>query len=188
MNTKDIPDFELVSRFVEGDQSCMEVLINRHKSRVYSYIYITVRNSHLAEDLFQDTFVKVIKSLKKGRYQEQGIFVSWVMRIAHNLIIDHYRREKNLQTCSSDASEKDLFNTPKFSPTTIEEDIIQNQITGDVRRLIDELPHDQREVVLLREIAQQTNVSINTALGRMRYALINMRRIIEERKMNLTIM
>jgi RNA polymerase sigma-70 factor (ECF subfamily) len=154
-----------------------------------------VKDKYLAEDIFQDTFIKVIKSLREGRYKDNGRFLSWVIRIAHNLMIDHFRKEKQLNTVSKDGYETDIFNSKKFAERTIEEEMVYNQITKDVRRLIQELPDDQREVVILRhfcglsfkEIAEQTNVSINTALGRMRYALINLRRLIQEKNLSLSV-
>jgi RNA polymerase sigma factor (sigma-70 family) len=194
LNAGKLSDYELIVKFVNGDEEAVEELIHRHKNKVFTYIYFTVKKQHLAEDLFQDTFVKVIKSLQEGKYQENGKFVSWVMRIAHNLIIDHYRREKQLCTCSNNDYEMDLFNSPKYSEDTIEQTMVSNQIMQDVRKLIDELPPDQKEIILLRhygnlsfkEIAEQTNVSINTALGRMRYALINMRKLIKEHDISLS--
>jgi len=188
-------DYELVMEFVNGRQSAIEVLIRRHQKRVYSYILLLVKKQDVAEDIFQETFIKVIKSLKEGRYVDTNRFSSWVMRIAHNLIIDHFRREKQAKMISKDAYEVDILNHPKYSDKTVEEEIVFEQILTDVRALVDQLPADQREVVLLRhyadlsfkEIAEQTNVSINTALGRMRYAIINMRKIMEENKMTLTI-
>ena len=195
MNLQNVEDHILVKSFIDGDQSSLEELITRHKSRIYTYILLIVKNSHLAEDIFQDTFIKVIKSLKQGRYQDKGKFVSWVMRIAHNLIIDYYRKQKYQRNISNDDTEVDLFNSKKLSDDTIEDNLVQDQISSDVRLLMENLPADQRNVVYLRhycdlsfkEIAEQTGVSINTALGRMRYALINMRRMIEEHKMNLTL-
>lgn len=180
--------------FVNGDAQAIETLIHRYKNKVYTYILLTVRDQQLAEDIFQDTFLKVIKSLTDGRYQENGRFLQWVMRIAHNLVIDYYRREKQMNTVSSEKYEFDLFNSQKFSDQTVEDEMIDFQITRDIRRLIDELPADQKEIILLRhygnlsfkEIADQTNVSINTALGRMRYALINLRKIIKENNICLT--
>ncbi|MBN2520345.1 MAG: sigma-70 family RNA polymerase sigma factor [Bacteroidales bacterium] len=188
-----ISDFELVNQFVKGNKSSIETLINRHKNKVYTYILLLVKDEHLAEDIFQDTFIKVIKSLKSGKYQDNGKFLSWVVRIAHNLVIDHFRKEKQLNTCSNDDYSMNLFDSPKFSEKTIEEQIIKEQIENDVRALVDLLPDDQKEVILLRhygalsfkEIAEQTNVSINTALGRMRYALINLRKLIKEKNLNL---
>ena len=154
-----------------------------------------VKEEHLAQDIFQETFIKVIKSLHSGKYQENGKFISWVVRIAHNLIIDHFRKEKQMKTFSNDEYETDIFNSSKFSDSTVEENLIYDQIKTDVRKLVDFLPDEQREVILLRhfvglsfkEIADQTNVSINTALGRMRYALINLRKMVEEKHMNLSI-
>lgn len=187
-------DFELVQRFVNGDNSAVEKLISHHKNRVYTYIFLIVKNEALAEDIFQETFIKVIRSLKSGRYSDSGKFISWVLRIAHNLIIDHYRKEKYLNTISNDDSEIDLFNSPRFSDTNFEEVSIQNQIHSDIHKLMEMLPEDQKQVVFMRhfqdlsfrEIAEQTDVSINTALGRMRYALINLRKMVAERNMDLT--
>jgi len=194
LNTQQPSDNELINQFITGKSDAVEVLIHRYKNRVFTYIYFTVKNQHLAEDIFQDTFVKVIKSLQEGKYQDNGRFVSWVMRIAHNLIIDHYRHEKQLNTCSNNNNDIDLFNSAKYSDDTIEQVMVSNQVLDDVRKLVDELPPDQREIILLRhygglsfkEIAEQTNVSINTALGRMRYALINMRKLIKQYDINLT--
>jgi RNA polymerase sigma factor (sigma-70 family) len=195
LNTHQPTDNELISQFINGNSEAVDVLIHRYKNRVFTYIYFTVKNQHLAEDIFQDTFVKVIKSLQEGKYQDNGRFVSWVMRIAHNLVIDHYRHEKQLNTCSNNNNEIDLFNSTKYSDDTIEQVMVSNQVLDDVRKLVDELPPDQREIILLRhygglsfkEIAEQTNVSINTALGRMRYALINMRKLIKQYDINLTL-
>jgi len=187
-------DHELVIQFISGEQSSFEILINRHKDKVYTYIFLMVKNNQLAEDIFQETFIKVIKSLHAGKYQENGKFISWVVRIAHNLIIDHFRKEKQMKTFSSDDYENDVFNSMRFSERTIEETIIQDQIEADLRKMVECLPQEQKEVILLRhyldlsfkEIAEQTNVSINTALGRMRYALINLRKLIEEKNLSLT--
>ena len=195
MDAYNLSDYELVMEFVNGRESSIEVLIRRHQKRVYSYILLLVKKQDMAEDIFQETFIKVIKSLKEGRYVDTNRFSSWVMRIAHNLIIDHFRREKQAKMVSKDAYEVDILNHPKYSDKTVEENIVFEQILTDVRALIDQLPDDQREVVLMRhyaglsfkEIAEQTNVSINTALGRMRYAIINMRKIMEDNKMTLTV-
>ncbi len=188
-------DQHLVQAYIKGDHSAIEVLINRHRSKVYTYILLTIKNHQLAEDLFQETFIKVIQSLRGGKYKDNGKFLSWVIRIAHNLIIDHFRKEKQMNAISNDDSEVDLFNSKKLSDENIEELIIHNQIKSEIRILINELPDDQREVVLLRhygnlsfkEIADQTDVSINTALGRMRYALINLRKLIHEKNLSLTV-
>ena len=189
-----LTDYELVRQFVDGDQSSLEELICRHKNKVYTYILLIVKNEQLAEDIFQDTFIKVIKSLLQDRYKDNGKFLSWVIRIAHNLIIDHYRKERQISIINNDDYESDIFNTRKLSAHNVEDEIIMDQITVDVRKLIQELPDDQKEVVMLRhyaglsfkEIAEQTNVSINTALGRMRYALINLRKLIAEKDLTLT--
>lgn len=188
-------DYELVKQFVDGDNSSIEQLINRYRTKVYTYILLIVKNQHLAEDLFQDTFIKVIKSLLDGKYKENGKFLSWVIRIAHNLIIDYYRKTKQLNAVSREDFQIDIFNSRKFSGINIEDRLINNQITQDIKNLIDELPNDQKEVILLRhycglsfkEIAEHTDVSINTALGRMRYALINLRKLIKEKNLSLTL-
>ena len=187
-------DYELILKFIKGEQSCFEKLIQRHKNKVFAYISLYIRDLALAEDIFQDTFLKVIQSVKTGKYADNGKFVSWVMRIAHNLIIDHFRRIKQINTISNDNYESDLFNSKAFAEDNIEDDMIKRQIQKDVRKMIGQLPDDQREVVILRhyaglsfkEIAEITDVSINTALGRMRYALINMRRIMVDNKISLT--
>ena len=188
-------DNELVDQFISGNQQAMAVLIRRHRRRVFGYSLLLSKNHTTAEDVFQDTFVKVINSLKEGKYTDNGKFVSWVMRISHNLIIDHFRREKQLNTFSNDDGVVDIFNSPRFSDKNVEEHLVYEQILSEVRILVDTLPEEQKEVVLLRhyaglsfkEIAEQTNVSINTALGRMRYALINMRKIMEQKNLSLTL-
>jgi RNA polymerase sigma factor (sigma-70 family) len=192
---KVISDYELITRFIKGEESCFEQLINRHKNKVFAYINLYIRDQALAEDIFQDTFLKVIQSVKAGKYADNGKFLSWVMRIAHNLIIDNFRRVKQMNTISNDNYESDLFNSAKFAEDNIEDDIIKRQIQKDIRTMISCLPEDQKEVVILRhyadlsfrEIADMTGVSINTALGRMRYALINMRKMMEENKISLTL-
>jgi RNA polymerase sigma factor (sigma-70 family) len=192
---KMISDYELITRFIKGEQSCFEKLIHRHKNKVFAYISLYIRDQALAEDIFQDTFLKVIQSVKSGKYSDNGKFISWVMRIAHNLIIDHFRRIKQMNTISNDNYESDLFNSKAFAEDNVEDDMIKGQIKKDIRNMISHLPDDQREVVILRhyaglsfkEIADITDVSINTALGRMRYALINMRRIMVEKKISLTL-
>jgi len=195
LKTKKVLDQELVQAFIKGDQSAIEVLINRHRNKVYTYILLTIKNQQLAEDLFQETFIKVIQSLRNGKYRDDGRFLSWVIRISHNLIIDHFRKEKQMNSISNDETEIDLFNSKKLADQNIEEIIVENQIRSELRELINALPDDQREVVLLRhygelsfkEIADQTDVSINTALGRMRYALINLRKMIKEKELTLTV-
>ncbi len=187
-------DNELVQRFISGDQISLEILIQRHKGRVFSYILLIVRKQELAEDIFQETFIKVIRSLKKGKYTENGKFVSWVLRISHNLIIDYFRKEKLKGIVSNDSLDVDIFNSQKFSEDTIEDQMINTQILSEVKDLIQELPEDQQQVIVMRhyldlsfkEIAEQTDVSINTALGRMRYALINLRKLVEKKNLILT--
>ena len=189
-----VSDQELVTQFVEGSQSAFEILLSRHKQKVYAYIMVSVRDKALAEDIFQETFIKVIRSLKEGRYFYNGKFVSWVIRIAHNLIIDQYRREKQLGTTNAGSFEWDVFNSNRYSEQTVEQEIVNTQILKDVKGLLAYLPEEQREVVVMRhymdlsfkEIAETTNVSINTALGRMRYALINLRKLVEEHKIVLS--
>ena len=187
-------DEMLVQSYAQGNNAAFDVLLNRHKDNVYSYIYFIVRNTELAEDIFQETFVKAILTIKLGRYTENGKFRAWISRIAHNLIIDNYRQEKNEQMISNDEFEVDLFNNQKFSDGTIEDELVKDQIMADVKKLIEYLPDNQKEVLILRyyqdlsfkEIADITGVSINTALGRMRYAILNMRRMAEEKNMILT--
>ena len=188
-------DEVLIQRSVQGDGQAFVELVKRYEQPLATLIRYHISDIHDAEDVFQDTFIKVIKSLKEGRYKDNGRFLSWVIRIAHNLMIDHFRKEKQLNTISNDSYETDIFNSKKFAERTVEEEMVYTQITKDVRRLIQELPEDQREVVVLRhfcglsfkEIAEQTNVSINTALGRMRYALINLRRLIEKKNLSLSL-
>lgn len=187
-------DNELVQRFIAGDQNSLEILIQRHKGRVFSYILLVVKKHELAEDIFQETFIKVIRSLKKGKYTENGKFISWVLRISHNLIIDHFRKEKLKGIVSNDSLDIDIFNSQKFSEDTIEDQMVNIQILSEVKDLIKELPEDQQQVIVMRhyldlsfkEIAEQTDVSINTALGRMRYALINLRKLVEKKNLILT--
>ncbi len=196
MSIKNRKDRELVSSFMNGENQAIEILIERHKNRVFTYILLIVKDEHLAEDIFQDTFIKVIKTLRRGKYQDKGVFVSWVIRIAHNLVIDHFRKSKNINSYSKDNEDFEVLNSVRFAEDTVEDTMIQNQIAQDIKSLVYELPKEQQEVILLRhygelsfkEIAFQTGVSINTALGRMRYALINLRKMIEEKNMKLTVM
>ena len=192
---KILTDIELVELYAQGNSEAFDALLYRHKNKVFAYIYFTVRNKELAEDIFQETFVRVITMLRQGRYAETGKFTAWVNRIAHNLIIDHFRQERSENTVSNDeCSDFDLLNNSKLCDGTVEDYIIQEQIYGDVRNLVNILPEEQQTVVQMRyyeglsfkEIADKTNVSINTALGRMRYALLNMRRIADEKGMVLS--
>jgi RNA polymerase sigma factor (sigma-70 family) len=194
LKTHNLTDYELVNQYLEGDCTSLELLINRHRSRIYTYIYLMVKDQHLAEDVFQETFIKVIKSLREGKYRDDGKFLSLVVRIAHNLIIDHFRKKKKMNLLSQDDYGTDFLFSRNNASLNVEEGYVQTQISKDIRTLIDELPSDQREVVILRhyiglsfkEIADFTHVSINTALGRMRYALINLRKLIKERNICLS--
>jgi RNA polymerase sigma factor (sigma-70 family) len=186
-------DQELVKLYLQGDENCIQLLVLKHKDRLYSYILQYVKNHQLAEDIFQDTFFKVINTLKKGNYNEEGKFLPWVMRIAHNLVIDHFRKIKKMQIVDG-GEDFDIFSVLALKDSNIEEELIKEQILKDVAKLIDYLPEDQRSVLTMRlyedlsfkEIADMTGVSINTALGRMRYALINLRKIITENNIVLS--
>ena len=188
-------DEQLVVLYAQGNNSAFDVLLNRHKSSVYSYIYFIVRNKELAEDIFQETFVKVITTIKQGRYTENGKFKAWMNRIAHNLIIDNFRQERSENVVSNDEVEVDLFNNMKLCDGTVEDSLVKTQVLSDVRKLVQHLPDSQREVLEMRyyqdmsfkEIADVTGVSINTALGRMRYAILNMRRLADENRMELSL-
>ncbi len=180
----------LVQLYARGNNDAFNVLLHRHKKRVFSYIYFTVRNKELTEDIFQETFIRVITTIKQGRYTENGKFIGWVNRIAHNLIMDYFRQEKNQNTISNDeCADYDLLNNSKLCEGTVEDQIVLNQTYKDINKLIHVLPENQKEVLLMRyyqglsfkEIAHKTDVSINTALGRMRYALLNIRRIADEK-------
>ena len=186
-------DQMLIDAFVSGDKKCIGVLIDRYKDKVYSYILLNVKNPTIADDIFQDTFLKVMSSLRSRSYSEEGKFLPWVMRIAHNLVIDYFRYDRNNGMTSSDDNEY-VLNSTSLSDSTVEDRIVEEQIFSDVRKLLDYLPEEQKEVIMLRhygglsfkEIADTTNVSINTALGRMRYAIMNLRRLVEEKSIILT--
>lgn len=192
MQYKLITDATLVSHYIKGDEYALEVLIKRHKQKIYSFIYSKVYDKDVAEDIFQDTFIKVIRTLKKGNYNEEGKFLPWVMRISHNLVIDYFRKSNRLP--KFDSGEFSIFSVLSDTSLNAENSIIKEQVEFDVRRLVDELPEDQKEVLLMRiyedlsfkEISDKTGVSINTALGRMRYALINLRKIIDKHNIVLT--
>lgn len=183
-----LTDNELINRYVAGDESALKSLIKRHEKKVYSYIMLSVKNRELAEDIFQDTFIKVINTLRSGNYKEEGKFVQWVMRIANNLKIDYFRKMQRMPAFENNG-DFDIFDVIYGTEPSIEQKIIKEQIYKDITSLVKLLPDEQREVLEMRiyqdisfkDIAEITNVSINTALGRMRYALINLRKIIKEK-------
>ncbi|WP_298534056.1 sigma-70 family RNA polymerase sigma factor [uncultured Algibacter sp.] len=186
-------DSVLVSNYINGDESALETLVVRHKQKIYSFIYSKVYDRDVAEDIFQDTFIKVIRTLKRGAYNEEGKFLPWVMRISHNLVIDFFRKNNRMPKFDN-TGEFSIFSVLSDTSLNAEKTIIKEQVENDVRRLVDELPEDQKEVLLMRiyndmsfkEISDRTGVSINTALGRMRYALINLRKIIDKHNIVLT--
>lgn len=188
-------DEQLVASYAEGNNDAFDVLIDRHQQSLFSYILYITRNRDLAEDVFQETFIKAITTIKQGKYVESGKFKAWISRIAHNLIFDHFRREQKEKMLYNDDYEFDLFNNSSLSDDNIETVMVKSQVMKDVRRLINHLPDVQREVLTMRyfedlsfkEIAERTGVSINTALGRMRYAIINMRKIAKDNQMILSL-
>ena len=188
-----IPDSLLVNNYVAGDESALATLIQRHQSKIFGFIYSKVADRDVSDDIFQDTFIKVIKTLKSNSYNEEGKFLPWVMRIAHNLVIDHFRKNKKMPMFR-ETEEFSIFSIMTDNQPSIENQIITTQVETDLKRLIEELPDDQKEVLVMRmyqdlsfkEIAELTGVSINTALGRMRYALLNLRKVIEKNNIVLT--
>ena len=186
------PDSKLVSDYINGNETSLEILIKRHQQRLFSFIYSKVKDRDITEDIFQDTFIKVIRTLKKGNYNEEGKFLPWVVRISHNLIIDHFRKSNRMPKFRN-TDEFDIFSILGDDVLNAEKKIIKEQIHADVRELINELPEEQKQVLVMRmyndmsfnEISENTGVSINTALGRMRYALINLRKLIEKNKIIL---
>ncbi len=187
------PDATLVNAYLQGSEKSLSILITRHQHRIYSFIYSKVFDKDVAEDVFQDTFIKVINTLKRGKYNEEGKFLPWVMRIAHNLVIDHFRKNKRMPKFENNG-DFNIFSVLSDGDLNIETQLIKDQIECDVQELIKELPEDQLEVLTMRiykdmsfkEISESTGVSINTALGRMRYALINLRKIIDKHNLILT--
>lgn len=188
-----LPDAVLVKNYISGDESALASLIERHQSKIYGFIYSKINDRDLSDDIFQDTFIKVIKTLKTQSYNEEGKFLPWVMRIAHNLVVDHFRKAKKMPF-QRETEEYSIFNYMTDNSLNIEGQIISEQVEMDLTKLLDELPQDQKEVLIMRmyqdlsfkEIADLTGVSINTALGRMRYALLNLRKIIEKNQIVLT--
>lgn len=193
MKSELIQDAALVSSYINGNEKALSILVERHKQRIYSFIYSKIYDRDITEDIFQDTFIKVIKTLKHGKYNEEGKFLPWVMRIAHNLVIDHFRKNNRMPKFDN-AGEFSIFSVLSDSSLNAEKSIIKDQVESDVRRIIEELPEDQKQVLVMRmyqdmsfkEISERTGVSINTALGRMRYALINMRKVIDQNNIILT--
>jgi len=189
MKNAQLDDRTLISLYLEGDQKAFETLLTRHKNKIYTSIYLFVKDRDLAEDIFQDVFIKIIDTLRKGKYNHEGKFLQWAMRISYNMCVDHFRREKR-RTKVSPSETFDIFDVLETKDLNMEGQMIRNQLHNKVRKLVDQLPPEQREVVILRhyadmsfkEISQLTRVSINTALGRMRYALINMRKMMESKE------
>lgn len=194
MNVQVLSDQVLLNDYLTGDQGAISQLIERHTRRVRDYITMMVKDRDVADDILQETFIKAVRVIDTGRYTDNGKFLSWILRIAHNQVIDYFRSQKqNRQVNESDAG-YDMLGTLRFAERTVEDEMVSSQIESDVRRLVELLPDEQREVVMMRyfsglsfkEISEQTNVSINTALGRMRYALINLRRMIKEKNLILS--
>lgn len=187
-------DDQLIESFASGNNQAFDVLLGRHQSRVYNFIFSILKDAALSDDAFQETFVKAITTIKQGRYNADGKFSSWILRIAHNIVIDHYRQTKNESTVSSSQTEYDVFNRRELAEETIEDMMVDVNIRDDVRHLVRSLPAEQRQVLVMRyyrdmsfkQIAEKTGVSINTALGRMRYAILNLRRMARERHIELT--
>ena len=194
-NYSSMTDEQLVKAYAEGSNSAFDQLLKRHQNRIFNYILRIIKNEDIANDIFQETFVKAINTIRQGRYTENGKFPAWISRIAHNLIIDYYRQEKAENLQSSDLTDVNILNRKELCEQTIEDIIISDQIREDVKYLIQELPDLQREVLEMRyyknlsfkEIAEITGVSINTALGRMRYAILNLRRLAQEKEIILTL-
>lgn len=193
MNVQVLSDQTLLNSYLQGDQSAISKLIERHSRRVRDYIRMMVKDADLAEDIFQETFIKAVRVIDEGRYTDNGRFLSWVLRIAHNQVIDYFRAQKQNRQVSESSAGYNVLGTLRFAENSIEDRMVSSQIEADVRALVELLPQEQRDVVRMRyydglsfkEIAEQTGVSINTALGRMRYALINMRKMISEKNLAL---
>jgi len=188
-------DDMLVKAYANGNNNAFNAILRRHQGKVFAYILRVVKNEDIANDIFQETFVKAIITIRQGKYSETGRFSAWIIRIAHNLIIDFYRQEKSENLRSCDNEDVDILNRKELSENTIEDIIVNDQIREDVKQLVEMLPNSQREVLQMRfyqglsfkEIAESTGVSINTALGRMRYAILNMRKMAREQEIELTV-
>ena len=193
MRNQELKDNVLVANYMKGNEKSLEVLIERHKQRIFGYIYSKVLDRSVADDIFQDTFVKIINNLKMGKYNEEGKFLSWTLRVSHNLIMDHFRKERRRPVLKN-SEEFDFFSVISDTTLNAEKQAIKNQIHDDVRKIVNTLPQEQKEVLVMRlynnmsfkEIANNSGTSINTSLGRMRYALVNMRKIINEHNISLT--
>ena len=189
MNVQVLSDQVLLNNYLSGDRSAISSLIERHSRRVKDYIHMMVKDRDIAEDIFQETFIKAVRVIDEGRYSDNGKFLSWILRIAHNQVIDYFRAQRQNKSVTEADAGYDMLGTLRFAERTVEDSMVSDQIERDVRALVELLPAEQREVVMLRyfsglsfkDIAEQTEVSINTALGRMRYALINLRRMIKEK-------
>ncbi|MBE6188768.1 MAG: RNA polymerase sigma factor [Alistipes sp.] len=194
MNAQNSSDRELLNSYLQGNKSAISTLIEKHNRRVRDYIRMMVGDSDLAADIAQETFIKAVSVIDEGRYTDKGKFLSWVLRIAHNKALDYFRSQKNNSSVSESSAGYNVLGTIKYADKSIEDSMISEQVDADIRALVEQLPDEQREVVMLRyysdlsfkEIADQTGVSINTALGRMRYALINLRKMIKERNLSLS--
>ena len=194
MNVQVLSDQVLLNHYLSGDRSAISQLIERHSRRVKDYIHMMVKDRDVADDIFQETFIKAVRVIDEGRYTDNGKFLSWILRIAHNQVIDHFRAQRQNKSVSESEAGYDVLGTLKLAERTVEDALVCEQIERDVRALVELLPAEQREVVMMRyfsglsfkDIAEQTNVSINTALGRMRYALINLRRMIKEKNLILS--
>jgi len=194
MNVQVVSDQKLLNCYLSGDRNAISQLIERHSRRVRDYIQMMVKDGDVADDIFQETFIKAVRVIDEGRYTDNGRFLSWILRIAHNQVIDHFRAQKQNRQLNEAEAGYDVLGTLRLAERTVEDEIVCEQIASDVRRMVELLPDEQREVVMMRyysglsfkEIAEQTGVSINTALGRMRYALINLRRMIKEKNLILS--
>ena len=194
MNVQVVSDQKLLNCYLSGDRNAISQLIERHSRRVRDYIQMMVKDGDVADDIFQETFIKAVRVIDEGRYTDNGRFLSWILRIAHNQVIDHFRAQKQNRQLNEAEAGYDVLGTLRLAECTVEDEIVCEQIASDVRRMVELLPDEQREVVMMRyysglsfkEIAEQTGVSINTALGRMRYALINLRKMIKEKNLILS--
>lgn len=194
MNVQVVSDQKLLNCYLSGDRNAISQLIERHSRRVRDYIQMMVKDGDVADDIFQETFIKAVRVIDEGRYTDNGRFLSWILRIAHNQVIDRFRAQKQNRQLNEAEAGYDVLGTLRLAERTVEDEIVCEQIASDVRRMVELLPDEQREVVMMRyysglsfkEIAEQTGVSINTALGRMRYALINLRKMIKEKNLILS--